>query len=100
MLTVVAVAAVIKSLTVTAPVNAAEAPLVMVRLLIATDVPVMAPPVPASRPKLKELAPSVMPAPKVINPEPEPNVVLALRVTALEKVIFPPVVIMEAPKLI
>jgi hypothetical protein len=36
----VAVVVVIKSLTVTAPVNAAEAPLVMVRLLMLTDVPV------------------------------------------------------------
>lgn len=61
---VVAVAAVIKSLTVTASVNAADAPLVMVKSVIATVVPVMAPPVPAFKPKLKELTPSVMPAPK------------------------------------
>ena len=54
---------VIKSLTVTAPVKAAEAPLLMVKSLMATDVPVIAPPVPASSPRLK--AP-VMPAPKRI----------------------------------
>ena len=64
MLMVVAViVVVIKSLTVTAPVNAAEAPLVMVKLLMATVVPVMAPTVPAFRPRLK--AP-LMPALKVI----------------------------------
>ena len=45
---------VIRSLTVTAPVNAAEAPLVMVRLRILTDVPMMRPtPSPAVRPRLK-----------------------------------------------
>ena len=50
-------------MTVTAPVKAAEAPLLMVKSLMATDVPVIAPPVPASSPRLK--AP-VMPAPKRI----------------------------------
>lgn len=45
---------VIRSFTVTAPVNAAEAPLVMVRLRILTDVPMMRPALaPASRPRLK-----------------------------------------------
>ena len=73
MLTVVAVAAVIKPLTVTAPVNATEAPLVMVRLLIATVVPVIAPPVRAFSPRLKEPEPSVMPAPKTMSsPAPAP----------------------------
>ena len=43
--------------------NAAEAPLVIVKLLMATDVPVIAPPVPAFKPKSN--AP-VMPAPKVM----------------------------------
>ena len=74
---------VIKSLTFTAPVNAAEVPLVMVRLLMFTDVPVIAPPVPASSPRSK--AP-VMPEPKIIfAPPTEPFVVatveLAVSVT-------------------
>ena len=70
MLTVVAVANVIKSFTVTAPVNAADAPLVMVKSLIATVVPVMAPPVPALRPRLKAplIALKVMAAPAVEPP--------------------------------
>ena len=55
---------VIKSLTVTAPVNAAEAPLLMVKSLMLTDVPVIAPTVPASSPRLKALIPSLIPAPK------------------------------------
>ena len=67
---------VIKSLTVTAPVNAAEAPLLMVKSLMATDVPVIAPPVPASSPRLKAFIPSVIPAPKKIFwPAREPVVV-------------------------
>ena len=44
-------AVVIRSFTVIAPVNAAEAPLFKVRLLMFTEVPVIAPPVPAVRPK-------------------------------------------------
>ena len=77
MLMVVAVAAVIKSLTVTAPVKAADTPLVMVRLLMATDVPVIAPAVPAFRFRLKELAPSKMPKPKEMSsPEPAPVVMI------------------------
>ena len=105
MLTVVAVAAVIKSLTVTAPVNAAEAPLVMVKSLIATVVPVMAPPVPAFKPKLKELAPSVMPAPKVMAaPVAAPDVVSMVlfwvKVTpAVPKLITLPELVMVAPTL-
>ena len=75
---------VIKSLTVTAPVKAAEAPLVTVKSLIATDVPVIAPPVPASSSKLK--AAPVMPEPKIIfAPAAEPVIVatveLAVSVT-------------------
>ena len=105
MLTVVAVAAVIKSLTVTAPVNAADAPLVMVRLLMLTDVPEMALPVPAFKPKLKELAPSVMPAPKVMfEPADEPVVVSmvesAVNVTPpVPKLITSPELVMAAPTL-
>ena len=105
MLTVVAVAAVIKSLTVTAPVNAADAPLVMVKLLMLTDVPVMAPPVPAFKPKLKELAPSVMPAPKVMAaPVAAPDVVSMVlfwvKVTpAVPKLITLPELVMVAPTL-
>ena len=58
---------VIKSFTVTAPVNAADAPLVIDKLLMATEVPVIAPVVPASRSKLNK---PVMPAPKVRLPPP------------------------------
>ena len=105
MLTVVAVAAVIKSLTVTAPVNAADAPLVMVRLLMLTDVPEMALPVPAFKPKLKELAPSVMPAPKVMAapvaaPDVVPTVLFWVKVTApVPKLITSPELVMAAPTL-
>ena len=53
-------------MAVTAPVNAADAPLLMVKSLMATDVPVIAPTVPASSPRLKALMPSVIPAPKRI----------------------------------
>ena len=106
MLTVVAVVAVIKSLTVTASVNAADAPLVMVRSLIATVVPVMAPPVPAFKPKLKELILSVMPAPKAMfAPAVEPPLVLptfeaAVSVTPpVPKLITSPELVMAAPTL-
>ena len=43
---------VIKSFTVTAPVNAAEAPVLIVKLPMATDVPLIAPFVPARRSRL------------------------------------------------
>ena len=66
MLTEYGFAVVIKSSTLTTPVKDADAALVMVKLLMLTVVPVIAPPVPAFRSRLKELTPSVMPAPKVI----------------------------------
>lgn len=73
---------VIKSFTVTAPVKAADAPLVMVKLLMSSDVPVIVPTAPALRFKLNALIPSVMVFPKSILPVPEVSVVLAPRVIA------------------
>ena len=73
---------VIKSLTVTAPVKAADAPLKMVRLLMSSDVPVNVPTAPASRFKLNTLMPSVMVFPKNILPVPEVSAVLAPKVIA------------------
>ena len=61
MLMVVAVAVVIKSLTWIAPVKAADMPLVIVKSLLVTDLPVIAPLVPALR--LRSKAPP-MAAPK------------------------------------
>lgn len=91
---VVAVAAVIKSLTVTAPVNAADAPLVMVKLLMLRDVPVMPPPVPAFKPKLKApLLPAlkVMFAPAVEPPPVLPTVLFAVKETAAKLMASPDV---------
>jgi len=72
-------AVVIRSFTETAPVNAADMPLVIVRLLILTDVPMIRPaPAPAIRPRLKaplRLLPKMMLFEEVI-------VLLVLRVTA------------------
>ena len=61
--------------------------LVMVKLFMLTDVPVITPPVPALRLRSKELTPSVIPAPKVMAaPVDEPfeveKVELAVSVTA------------------
>jgi len=78
-LMVVAVALVIKALTVTAPVKVADVPLVMVRLLMLTEVPLIVP-APAVSPRLKA-APS-RELPKMILLPPESSVVLAERVTA------------------
>lgn len=91
---------VIKSLSVTAPVKDAEAPLVMVRLFMETETPLIAPPVPASRPRSN--APPPMPAPKMIfAPEADPVMVatleLAPRVTPPEpKLITSPELLIEA----
>ena len=92
-------------MTVTAPVKAAEAPLVMVKSLIATDVPVIAPPVPASRSKLNV---PVMPEPKIIfAPAAEPVIVatveLAVSVTPpgpVPKLIASPELLMKPPNLL
>ena len=73
---------VIKSLTFTASVKAAEAPLVMIRLLMFTDVPEIAPTAPALRFKLKALMPSVMVLPKSILPVPVVSIVSAPKVMA------------------
>ena len=95
----------IKSLTVTAPVKAADKPLVMVRSLMLTDVPEIAPPVPAFRPRLKEPAPSVIPAPKVIAaPADEAVVVFTVlfwvKITPpVPKLISSPELVMAAPTL-
>ena len=78
-LMVVAVALVIKALTVTAPVKVADVPLVMVRLLMLTEVPLIVP-APAVSPRLKAAPSRVLP--KMILLPPEFSVVLAERVTA------------------
>ena len=52
-------AVVIRSFTVTAPVNAAEAALVKVRLLMFTEVPVITPFAPAVRPRSNNVPLSV-----------------------------------------
>ena len=83
--------------------NAAEAPLVIVKLLMATDVPVIAPPVPAFRPKLNAVP--VMPAPKVIAaPAAEPVVVATLELSVnitppVPKFITSPLLVMVAATL-
>ena len=95
---------VIKSFTVTALVNAADAPLLMVKSLMATDVPVIAPTVPALSPRLN--AP-VMPVPKrIFAPAAEPVIVatveLPVSVTLPEpvpKLITSPELVMAAPTL-
>ena len=79
MLMVVVVDVVIRSFTVTGPVNAAEAPLVMVRSLMLTEVALIVP-APALRPRLKA-APLRLLLKRILLP-PEFSVVLAERVTA------------------
>jgi len=69
---------VIKSLTVTAPVKVADAQLTMVRLVMLTDVPLIAP-APAVRSRLK--APLRV-LPKTILLPPEFSVLFAERITA------------------
>ena len=94
----------IKSLTVTAPVKAADAPLLMVKSLMATDVPVIVPTDPALSPRLN--AP-VMPVPKrIFEPAAEPVIVatveLPVSVTLPEpvpKLITSPELVMAAPTL-
>ena len=104
MLRVYALAVVIKLFSVTLPVNAADTPLVMVRLLMLTDVPVMAPFVPALSPRLK--APP-MPAPKAISsPAPAPVVMVtplvnvtpvANAIPSLVLAMLPPMLLRAAP---
>ena len=97
-------AVVIKSFTVIAPVNAAEAALVKVRLLMFTEVPVIAPVEPAVRPKSNVPAPSVIPKPKVIAaPAAVPPAlvvsmaIFAVRTVAPVKLTAPPVVVIFPP---
>ena len=96
---------VIKLFSVTLPVNAAEAPLVIVKLLMATDVPVIAPVVPAFRPK--SINAPLMPAPKVIAaPAAEPPEVVSIatgavfKATVLLKITLSPVVFKFTPAII
>ena len=91
-------------MTVTAPVKVADVQLVMVKSLILTEVPVIAPPVPASRPRSKELAPSVIPAPKIMFwPVTESCVVAtvepAVSVTPPVPKFTTPPLVMSAPRL-
>ena len=97
MLMLVAVAVVIKSLTLTAPVKAAEAPLEMVKSLIVTDLPVIAPPVPALR--LRSKAPPMAAPKRMFCPAAESCVVaiaeLVRKVTPpVPKFTMPPLLIM------
>lgn len=71
---------VIKSLTVTEPVKVADVQFVMVRLLMLTDVPLIAPAV-----RLKSKAPLSVLLKRISLP-PELRVVIAVRVTAWLKV--------------
>ena len=97
---------VIKLFSVTLPVNAAEAPLVIVKLLMATDVPVIAPVVPAFRPK--SINAPLMPAPKVIAaPAAEPPELVVsittgavVKATVLLKITLSPVVFKFTPAII
>ena len=99
-------AVVIKLFSVTLPVNAAEAPLVIVKLLMATDVPVIAPVVPAFRPK--SINAPLMPAPKVIAaPAAEPPELVVsittgavVKATVLLKITLSPVVFKFTPAII
>ena len=96
---------VIKLFSVTLPVNAAETPLVIVKLLMATDVPVIAPPVPAFKPKAN--AP-LMPAPKVIAaPAAEPPELVVsittgavVKATVLLKITLSPEVVKSTPAIV
>ena len=105
MVTVYGLAVVIKSFTVTLPVNAADKPLVIVKLLMATDVPVIAPPVPALRSKSN--AP-VMPAAKVMAaPAAEPPELVVsiatapvVNATVLLKITLSPEVVKFTPAIV
>jgi len=98
MLTVVAVTVVIKSLTWIAPVKAADMPLVIVKSLIVTDLPVIAPFVPALR--LRSKAPPMAAPKRIFWPAAESCVVaiaeLVRKVTPpVPKSTTPPLLIME-----